>query len=136
MSGTILFFGPEDADVGFLSNFYEAPIQYRGASYATNEHFFQAQKAMVAAQAEAIRRAATPLKAKRLGRGCEMRPDWDVMRLAFMYMGLLLKFTQHDDLAARLMQTTGSKLVENNPRDAYWGVNHGRGLNRFNFITL
>lgn len=40
------------------------------------------------------------------------------------------KFTQHEELGKLLRETGERKLVEDSPRDAFWGVGkHGTGRN-------
>ena len=38
-----------------------------------------------------------------------------------MYKALVAKFTQHEDLKERLLDTGDSLLVEHTKRDSYWG---------------
>lgn len=112
----------------FLSNFWEAPVQFRlwcmdtELIAPTNEHAFQADKALHWQEAVPILHAATPGEAKRLGRKVTLRPDWEGKRKSAMFALLLLKFAQHPDLSALLDQTGDELLVEGNHwHDNYWG---------------
>ncbi len=47
-----------------------------------------------------------------------------------MFMAVLCKFTQHADLAEKLLATGDAVLEEgNNWGDEFWGVVDGRGMN-------
>jgi ribA/ribD-fused uncharacterized protein len=59
-----------------------------------------------------------------------MREDWDAARLDVMMTGLRAKFSQSDSLRALLLGTRDAGLVENSPRDRFWGIGKdGRGEN-------
>ena len=86
----------------FLSNFYYAPITYRGQRYANNEAAFQAQKTRnLRKQKEfTIENLQHPGNAKRLGRHLQLREDWEEIKLEQMYNICMAKFFQHPDLPA------------------------------------
>jgi len=71
----------------FLSNFY--PLHN---STKTLEHFYQASKTTNMDWQRRILESDTPGQAKRLGRQCPMRPDWDLIKVQTMYMLLKMKF--------------------------------------------
>lgn len=128
------FFGP----YRYLSNFYPAPIQGPdGITYPTSEHAFQAAKTNDTLVRKAISRLATPGQAKRAGRTVELRPDWDSVKLDFMYHIVSAKFSQNPDLAAALIET-GDMLLEETNRwgDTYWGVCNGKGENHLGRILM
>ena len=106
----------------FLSNFYYAPFTFMGNTYDTNEHFFQSAKGSNIDTCEEIRNALTPGMAKRLGKKCEIRQDWDNIKLNVMRLGLHLKF-QNPGLKISLLKTRNHKLIEGNTwGDEYWGM--------------
>src|SRR5579859_3535441 len=100
----------------FLSNFSESRIVFEGDSYPTVEHAFQAAKTFDPAQRAAVREAATPAAAKRLGRGVTLRPDWEQVKLGLMHELLRQKFSR-PDLRQALLDTGEAELVEGNT----WG---------------
>jgi ribA/ribD-fused uncharacterized protein len=118
----------------FLSNFHHSPISMSlglaGLVFPTAEHAFQAAKAVRPGQFGqpdliAIRDAATPREAKRLGRRVELRPGWDQMKKRVMLVVVLAKFEQHHDLAEALAGTGSLPLIEGNTwHDDYWGNCH------------
>jgi len=132
---------------GFLSNFHPAAIELDGEAWATVEHYYQAQKSLDPAYRSEILEAASSGRAKRLGaspdafkrlskrswfhqHGTSLRPDWGEVKLEVMRCAILAKFTQHPDLARGLLATSTAVLVEDSPRDPFWGTGpDGQGLN-------
>lgn len=66
-----------DGEFAFLSNFYNSPISDGEITYPTVEHYFQAMKTSNIEEVMEIAAAPTPGQAKRLGRKCHLRPDWE-----------------------------------------------------------
>jgi len=148
---TIEFFGHK-GPYGFLSNFYEAVFVLEDQEWLTIEHFFQASKAVAPQDRQRIASATTPGLAKRLGRECKWRPDWEepvgtehlhnlfrddqgvvveMVKDHYMYSALIAKFTQRDDLHAALLSTGDEMIIEAAPSDYYWGIGKKRtGLNK------
>ena len=102
-----------DGQYDFLSNFYPSSILYEGIVYPTNEHFFQAMKTLDHAERQKIAKADTPGKAKRLGRAVTLRPDWELIKIDIMQLGLEEKF-KDPILRAKLLATGNTPLVEGN----------------------
>lgn len=106
----------------FLSNFYHCPIvDDDGIQYATNEHYFQAQKTLDLNQRRMIAAAATPGQSKRLGRTIDLRADWEEVKTDVMLEALRKKFA--NPMLARMLLATGdAELVEGNWwSDNVWG---------------
>lgn len=120
----------------FLSNFFEAPVEYDGLVYRNAEAAFQAQKT----NSKAERQQFTTLDAsssKRLGRSVTLRSDWEDVKDKIMYEVCLAKFTQNPHLAQQLIDTKGEYLVEGNDwNDCYWGKCNGNGLNKLGKILM
>lgn len=51
----------------------------------------------------------------------EMRPDWDEIKVEVMEEGLMAKFTQNPRLRELLLSTGDRELIEDSPRDNFWG---------------
>lgn len=66
----------------------------------------------------------TPREAKNLGRVVKNYHDdlWDCVRYGYMVYVNYLKYTQNDDLKAKLLATGDRVLVEASPNDLIWGV--------------
>jgi len=126
-----------DGENRFLSNFFvlPRPITHDGIIYPTTEHAFQAAKTLDFRKRFEISKLATPGMAKRAGRLCELRPEWEVSKNRVMYELVLLKFVLNQDLRWKLIDTYPNKLVEGNTwGDTYWGVCKGVGENKLGSI--
>lgn len=133
---TIMDFHAEEYD--FLSNFYEAPITYGGLTYGTNEAAFQAQKCMTEEEKLPFTEYG-PGKSKGMGRKVQLRPDWEQVKVGIMEEIVRAKFTQHPELAQRLLATGDKILVEGNRwGDTCWGVDTrtGQGENHLGKILM
>lgn len=118
--------GHFDEKYAFLSNFYPSLIFYGEDKIpcATVEHYFQMAKTNDWNEAIAIAQADTPGKAKRLGRKCHLRPDWETVKDSVMEEALRKKFSD-PDLRKALLDTGDEYLEEGTTwHDNYWGVCH------------
>lgn len=107
----------------FLSNFYESPFTWRGNTYPTVEHAFQAAKTLDPIKRSLICQAPTPGRAKRMGRKVPLRPDWEDIKEQIMYECVLAKFSQSISLMLALLATGNEELVEGTTGwcDNIWG---------------
>ena len=113
-----------DGQYAFLSNFYNSTIfdKNNNLSYPTVEHAFQAAKAQTPEEAYNISIASTPGRAKRLGRHCKLRPNWEEIKNDVMLNLLRQKFAD-PILQKKLIDTMDEYLEEGNTwHDNYWGV--------------
>jgi ribA/ribD-fused uncharacterized protein len=135
----VVHFYSTRGDFGCFSNFYRAPIVIGGKSWPTSEHYFQAQKFAGTEHEGAVRRAKTPSDAASLGRDRKrpLRRDWESVKDNVMYLALVAKFTQHDDLRQILLGTGDALLVEHTENDSYWGDGgDGSGKNRLGHLLM
>jgi len=105
----------------FLSNFQACTVTWEGVSYGSVEAAFQAAKC-----AELEERSpfsdCSPSEAKRMGRRCKLRPDWEWARLSVMETLVWQKFQNDPGLKRRLLETGDAELVEGNRwHDNFWG---------------
>lgn len=122
----------------FLSNFAPSVIPFDGGFAATVEHAFQASKTLDPAERVQVLSAATPGRAKRLGRAVTLRSDWDELRLTVMKELLAAKF-QNSRLRRKLLATEDALLVEGNTwGDTFWGVDlhTGAGENHLGLLLM
>ena len=89
----------------------------------TSEHYFQAQKFAGTPYAEQIRQASTASMAAKMGRrrSYPFRSDWEQVKDLVMFQGVLRKFETHEDFRPILLGTGEEILIENAPKDYYWG---------------
>jgi ribA/ribD-fused uncharacterized protein len=136
---TIRFYSTREQPYGCFSNFSPHGFELDGKRWPTGEHYFQAQKFAGTEHEEAVRTATSPMVAARMGRSRHrpLRRDWDLVKDDVMRRGVLRKFETHADLCAILLATCDEPIVENAPRDSYWGCGaNGRGQNRLGQILM
>lgn len=110
-----------DGSYRFLSNYYISPFVLHSIEYQSVEHFFQATKAQFVYERDRIIAAPTPGKAKRLGKGVALRPDWEEIKEDVMMQGLREKFNI-PELREKLLATGDQELIEGNIwHDNIWG---------------
>jgi ribA/ribD-fused uncharacterized protein len=134
-----IFFYSTSGEYGCFSNFSPHPIQMKGKTWRTSEHYFQAQKFAGTKHEEEVRKANSPMIAARLGRSRKLplRRDWESVKVAIMREAVLAKFTQHADLKVILMRTGVAKIVEHTTNDSYWGDGgDGSGKNMLGIILM
>ena len=120
----------------FLSNFYECPVTFGGITYQNNEAAFQAQKTLEPAMRERFA-GMNPTSAKHAGRRVSLRADWEEVKADLMYQICRAKFSQHPDLAQKLLATGDEMLIEgNNWGDRTWGMVNGKGKNLLGQILM
>ena len=122
----------------FLSNFYEVSVEYNGLTYGSTEAAFQAQKCMTDEERIAFTKYG-PGKSKSEGKRVKLRPDWEDVKVGIMEDIIRAKFTQHEELARRLLDTGEKILVEGNDwGDVFWGVDTrtGEGENHLGKILM
>jgi ribA/ribD-fused uncharacterized protein len=108
----------------FLSNFWECHIQWDYKIWPTAEHLYQAFKTTDSNFREQIRVCRTAGIAKRLGKDAPLRPDWEQVKLATMFIVLSEKF-KCENCRSRLKATGDAVLMEVNTwGDYYWGCDN------------
>lgn len=112
---------------GPFSQWHRCSFTLDGIEYNCAEQFMMHQKAAFFDDVEvasAILRAPDPKTQKALGRkvsGFE-EGKWNEVARRIVYIGNRAKFTQNNDLKARLLATKGTTLVEASPYDTVWGI--------------
>jgi N-glycosidase YbiA len=134
----ILFYSTKDA-YGEFSNFAAFPIELDGRTWPTSEHYFQAQKFAGTEHEELIRTTLSPMTVAKMGRDRQrpLRSDWEEVKDRIMHEAVQAKFDQHPRLAAMLIETGDTEIVEHTVNDAYWGDGgDGKGVNRLGQILM
>lgn len=117
----------------FLSNFYY--VIGPNCKW-TVEHMYQAMKTLDQDERMEILFAKTPGIAKKLGRICTVRPDWDEIKVGVMRKALQIKF-ENPTLREKLLDTGDAILIEgNNWGDTYWGMCNGVGKNMLGVLLM
>lgn len=127
---------------GCFSNFSLHSIQLQNKTWLTVEHYYQAQK-FVGSPDQAvilqICQAETPDAAAALGRDPrrQLRADWEQVKVQVMHQAVLTKFLSYPDIQQILLATGDEVIVENSPRDSYWGCGaDGKGQNQLGKILM
>ena len=102
-------------------------VDPEGVRYNCCEQYMMYKKAQLFADrksAQAILAATDPAQQKQLGREVEEFDSslWNTHKFGIVWYGNYLKFSQHDDLRARLLATGNKILAEASPHDLVWGV--------------
>ena len=124
---------------GEFSNFAPFPIELKGHTWPTSEHYFQARKFAGTEHEAEIRRAKSPMIAARMGRSRQrpLRPDWEHVKDAVMFEAVRAKFSQHPRLKELLLSTADAEIVEHTAKDSYWGDGgDGSGANHLGKILM
>ncbi len=135
----LILFSSKSVDYGWLSNFSQEGFTLDAVRWPSVEHYYQAQKFAGTAAAERIRRASSPLTARKTGqdRSLVPRADWDASKEEVMRRALRAKFTQHRRLRDRLVATGDAVLVHTSSRDEFWGqTTDGVGANRLGVLLM
>ena len=123
----IVCFHNPDEDNGYLSNWYPSPFTVDGVAFSSMEQFMMYRKAIcfgdeaVAAQ---ILSTSDVAKIKSLGRQVSNYDEsmWNGIRQIVVCEGLLAKFSQNDELKAKLKATGNAVLAECAVKDCIWGI--------------
>ena len=122
-----------------FTNFAAFPVLLDGVRWPTTEHYFQAAKFADPVLVERVRTCASPRSALDLARElhAHVRADWRSVRVEVMRTALRAKFGQHPELHALLTGTGDALLVEDSPRDSFWGAGpHGTGANMLGVLLM
>lgn len=126
----------------WLSNFFPSPMYVfdvvlgENITVPTVEHGFQMSKTEHKGSRSVILTAGSPAEAKRLGRACTLRPDWEDIKLDEMRHWLQLKFG-NPIFQNLLLDTSDAELVEGNTwGDRYWGMCRGVGENHLGKLLM
>ena len=159
----VIEFYDKDRPYYELSNYYPTSIY----GYPTSEHYYQSMKYDYTGNtdidneyADQIVAQNTPNKARILAgqlikggykwqlelndiikyykeRGIKIRPDWEDVKDNIMRRAVFLKFNVNETLKQLLCDTKHSYLVEDSPRDSYWGVGKDKtGQNKLGHILM
>lgn len=113
-----------------FTNFSLHSIVYDEKIYATSEHLFQAFKFMTTnpVLAERMRTQPSARSARREAGFYRnyQRSDWFDVNVEVMDKILHAKFTQHEDLRKKLLETGDRELIEDSPDDVFWGIGRDR----------
>lgn len=121
LEGKVLFYGGE---FGYcFSNFAAFSVVWRGRTWMTSEHAYQSAAFDDASIIEEIFNATSAHNALKLAIKYldKMRPSWQTEKYAVMKEICQAKLDQHPYIQVTLKKSGKAELVEDSPKDAYWG---------------
>lgn len=98
----------------------DQPIVHEEIKYYTVENFFQAMKTTDKSEREKISKLS-PHKSKTYARTIQLRPDWEEIKEAVMFLALKRKFGPKTSWGHRLKNYKGPIVEWNNWGDKIWG---------------
>ncbi len=108
-----------------LDNYSAFKISYKGFVYGTVEEAYQASAFMGTADdvVRQIQEASSPYEAKQisLANKDKKRSDWDEQKVVVMEELLREKVRQHPYVKEMLLKTKDYLIVEDSPKDTFWG---------------
>ena len=123
----IMCFHNPDEENAYLSNWYPSDFTVNGISFSSMEQYMMYQQALRFGDtkiADKILATDDVAKIKKLGREVQGYDDsvWNGVRQIIVYEGLTAKFSQNEDLKAKLLETKDVILAECAVRDKIWGI--------------
>lgn len=123
MTEPVLFYAGEFGYV--FSNFSAFEVEWKGQLWPTSEHAYQAAKFDAHDLICRINAASSPYMALQLAREFEddgmLRPSWSSEKVDVMREIIAAKHDQHPYVQKQLKQSIGREIIENAPKDAFWG---------------
>jgi ribA/ribD-fused uncharacterized protein len=106
-------------------NFSSFRVKYCGVVWPTNEHLYQASHFFDTDPylVEEILHAPSAHDAYKIGKANAHRApeNWDDMKVDVMYELCKMKLEQHPYVQKKLLETGGLEIVEDSPKDTFWG---------------
>lgn len=107
----------------FFSNFSAFAVYWHDRNWPTVEHAYQAAKFTDWKIRDLIQSARSAHDAKKIAQANSdrVRPDWDKVKIGIMEEILRAKLDQHPYIRAKLMETGLATIIEDSPKDSFWG---------------
>lgn len=124
-----------------LDNFSSFKVEWNGYMYSTLEEAFQTAR-FIGSDEELVQKIknshsaheAQKIAYQNLGK---QRKDWEKVELEIMEELLRLKVEQNPYVLKKLLETKDYYIVEDSPKDAYWGWGENRdGLNNLGKLWM
>lgn len=123
VSGDVVGFYPREFFV--LGNFASFQVRYGGRDWQTSEHAYQAAHFTETSPdlVEEIFDARSAHAAYKIAKAnASLAPaDWDEQKVDIMYAICRAKLAQHEYVRNKLLQTKDLPIVEDSPKDDFWG---------------
>jgi len=108
-----------------FSNFSSFAVKWRGKLWQTSEHAYQAAHFFKTAPklAETIYHAKSAHEAYKIAKGNANKApkNWEEIKVGIMEEIVRQKLKQHPYIMKKLLQTGTRKIMEDSPKDPFWG---------------
>ena len=108
-----------------LDNFSSFKVEWNGYLYTSLEEAYQAANFMESDEelVEKVKRFHSVAEAQRIAIANKekQRPDWNEVKLSIVEELLRLKIEQNPYVKKKLLQTENYLIVEDSPKDSFWG---------------
>lgn len=131
----IIMFYRSSGDYGYLSNLFRRKVKFENRVFRSSEDAYQFGKPLEGMTAEWLISAPKPHLCAMAAHGLmafDIRPDWQAIKVDRMKDILRAKFSQHDDLKQKLIDTGDAILIEDSKTDNFWGC--GRNMRGKNML--
>lgn len=116
-----------------LDNFSSFKVEYEGYLYSSLEEAYQTIGFLESAPevAEKIKHSYSAHEAQKLAieNIDKIRSDWDIIKVEVMEKLLRLKLEQNPYVKKKLLETKNYYIVEDSPKDDFWGWGPNRDGN-------
>ena len=106
-----------------FSNFSSFAVFWKNKIWMTVEHAYQAAKFFDESIFQEVFLARSAHDAKQIAKKYKhfIRPDWFQVNVAIMEEIVRAKLEQHPYIQKKLLETGEAEIVEDSPKDAFWG---------------
>jgi ribA/ribD-fused uncharacterized protein len=125
MNTDIIYFNSKSIEpYNVFSNFYLSKIIVDSQEYLSVEHYYQSMKFTDEKIRNDIINTNNPAKVKKkaLSHKCNIKNDWDDIKIDVMEKGVCAKITQNKKIGRILKNTKDKQLFELSTKDMFWGV--------------
>lgn len=124
-----------------LDNFSSFKVEWNGYMYSTLEEAFQTARFIGSDEelVQEIKNSHSAHEAQKIAYQNldKQRKDWEKVELEIMEELLRLKVEQNPYVLKKLLETKDYYIVEDSPKDAYWGWGENRdGLNNLGKLWM
>ena len=132
----ILFY---EAKYYMFSNFASFAVVYKGLTWMTSEHAYQAAKFEDKGVIKLIHSSLSAHDSKKIAHvhKDKMNPDWSNLKVSIMEEIVREKIKMHPYIQEKLIETGERDIIENSPEDSFWGSgSDGNGRNELGKIWM
>lgn len=106
-----------------FSNFASFQVKYKGVTWMTSEHAYQAMRYEDESLQRKIRHMPSAHEAYKfaMANKDKERKDWKEIKVSVMEEIVRAKLSQHPYIQKQLEETGDREIIEDSPKDLFWG---------------